>query len=289
MNKQMNLLIFPAPTDLTQLSQLVNPQVLAPIVSYKLQKALRFTPLAEVDTTLVGSPGNTITFPAFGYIGDAQDIVEGETIPYEKLTTTTKQATVKKAGIGVKVSDEAALSGYGDPIGEATSQIALSIANKVDNDLLTAAKTATQTVSVEPTVDGVQGILDMFDDEDAKAYVLVVNNKTAAKLRKSANTEKIGSDVGANALIEGTYADILGMQIVRSKKLGENEAIAFKVNDDKPVLKLVMKRGVQVESERDIDIKAYKLNGDEHYTAYVYDESKIVKVTFTTTTPPTTP
>lgn len=273
---------MPAPVDATQLAALVNPQVLAPIVSYELTKRIRFAPLAVIDDTLVGRPGDEITFPAYGYIGDAEDVAEGEAIPYGKLSTTTRKVKVKKAGRGVKITDEAALSGYGDPIGEGTQQLGLAIANKIDNDILESARAAVQKISVPATVEGLNTALDMFNDEDATAYVMFVSPLTASKLRKDANDQKIGSDVGANALISGTHSDILGTQIVRSKKLADTEGILIKIVDDNsPAFKLISKRGVQVESERDIDLKLYKVNADQHYAPYLYNESKVINVTFT--------
>jgi len=49
----------------TTMTQMINPEVLADMVNAALPKALRFTPLADVDTTLQGQPGNTLKFPAW--------------------------------------------------------------------------------------------------------------------------------------------------------------------------------------------------------------------------------
>ena len=109
---------------ITKLEKMINPQVLASMVDGELEFALKFTNLATVDKTLVGRPGNTISLPAYKMIGEATDVGEGEAIPVEALATEIQNVTVKKAGKGIRITDEAILSGYGDPLGQASKQLA---------------------------------------------------------------------------------------------------------------------------------------------------------------------
>lgn len=268
--------------EVTHLADLVNPEKLAPIVSYELLNNLVFTPIASVDSSLQGTPGNTITFPAYTYIGDAKDVAEGEAIPFDKIGTSTTKATVKKAAKGTEITDEAILSGYGDPIGESTKQLGQAIANKVDNDVLATAKTASQTVSFAATSDMVQSALTVFSkvgDSDDSPVIALMNPVDAAALRKAARKEGTGSELAQAALIKNTNFQVLGVQITETNKVVLGSAIFVKVNPAKPAIKLVMKRGVQVETDRDIVTKQTQMTADEHYTTFLYDPTKVVLTT----------
>ena len=58
----------------TTIQDLVNPQVMADMISAKITSKIVVTPFAKVDTTLQGVPGDTITVPQYSYIGDAVDV-----------------------------------------------------------------------------------------------------------------------------------------------------------------------------------------------------------------------
>ena len=113
-------------------------EILADMVEKKLHDLIRFAPLAEIDNTLVGQPGDTLTLPSYSYIGDAEVLAEGSSLTPVALTAGSVTVTVSKVARGVQLSDESLLSGYGDPMGQTVMQIATAIANKEDNDMLTA-------------------------------------------------------------------------------------------------------------------------------------------------------
>lgn len=272
----------------TKIEQLVNPEVMADMVSAKLPKMIKFTPLAYVERKLVGQPGNTVTVPKWEYSGDAKDIAEGEAIVPDQLTTAKSTMTIKKAGKGIEVTDEALLSGYGDPLGQAAHQIALAIANKVDNDLIVEAKKATQFVAEAPTTGAaLDKALAVFADEEDARYVAIINSEDAIALRADTAKEWIrGSEVGANIVISGTFGETHGVQIVRSNKVDKGKGFLVKVSatetDTDDVAKygafvLNLKRDVAVETDRDILKKTTVITGDEHYGAYLYDPTKVVK------------
>ena len=272
----------------TKIAQLVNPEVLADMVSAKLPKMIKFTPLAYVERELVGQPGNTVTVAKWVYSGDAKDITEGEAIVPDQLTTDKSTMTIKKAGKGVEVTDEALLSGYGDPLGQAAHQISLAIANKVDNDLVVEAKKATQYVDDAPvTGDALDKALAIFADEEDARYVALVNPEDAIALRKDTVKEWVrGSEIGANIVVSGTFGETHGVQIVRSKKVEKGKGFLVKVSavetDTDDVAKygafvINLKRDVAVETDRDILKKTTVITGDEHYGVYLYDPTKVVK------------
>ena len=272
----------------TKIAQLVNPEVIADMVSAKLPKMIKFTPLAYVERELVGQPGNTVTVAKWVYSGDAKDITEGEAIVPDQLTTDKSTMTIKKAGKGVEVTDEALLSGYGDPLGQATHQIALAIANKVDNDLVTEAAKATQYVDDAPTTGAaLDKALAVFEDEEDARYVALVNPQDAIALRADTVKEWVrGSEIGANIVVSGTFGETHGVQIVRSKKVTKGKGFLVKVSavetDTDDVAKygafvINLKRDVAVETDRDILKKTTVITGDEHYGVYLYDPTKVVK------------
>lgn len=261
----------------TMLQNMVDPQVLADMISAELENAIRFAPLARVDRTLEGRPGSTITVPKFKYIGDATDVEEGQEIDLELLETSTEDFTIKKAGKGVEITDEAVLSGYGDPIGEAGKQLLMAIANKVDNDVLTALDTTTleYTAGTAWNLDTISGAMDIFNDEDDEPMVLILNPKDASKLRKAVASDwERASDLGDNIIVNGTYGGVLGAQVVRSKKVTEGTGYLVKQG----ALAIYMKRNVEIEDDRDILRKTTVFTADQHYGAHLYDESKAIKI-----------
>ena len=179
---------------ITTVADLIDPEVMADMLSAKLPQKIKVIPYAKVDTTLSGQPGDTITVPKFAYIGDAEDVAEGVEAGTTKLTASTTQAKVKKAVKNVTITDEAVLSGYGDPVGEINKQIVKSIAAKVDNDGMEVLQKATlvydgsaDTISYS----GIVNAVDKFEEEDQLKKVMFVHPKQVTQLRLDADFKDI--------------------------------------------------------------------------------------------------
>lgn len=54
-----------ANSNTTMLADLLDPQVVADFIERKLIDNIRLSPLAKIDTTLVGRPGDEVTLPSY--------------------------------------------------------------------------------------------------------------------------------------------------------------------------------------------------------------------------------
>lgn len=338
----------------TKLGNLVDPQVMADMVSAKLPKKIKFSPIARIDTTLVGRPGSTIVVPKYAYIGDAEDVAEGVAMGTTVLTASTTEAKVKKAGKAIELTDESILSGYGDPMGTAVNQLAMSIGAKVDNDSYDALCTA--PISYDGTganisYSAVVSANSKFDDEsdDSLTKILFINPAQEATLLND-DDFKSNDKYPLNVIMNGTIGSIAGAHVVKSKKVklvkyelddasgtinvtdaetaedsthvhldtalahtlkpkdkeikvgSKLKAVATAyyacpivivsvqdpnededadgVSEEESALTIYMKRNAEVEHDRDILSKTTVISIDEHYTAVLSNESKVVLAKF---------
>lgn len=337
---------------MTKLKDLVDPQVMADMVSAKLPKKIKFTPIARIDTTLEGRPGSTITVPKYAYIGDAEDVAEGVAMGTTVLTASTTEAKVKKAGKAVELTDESVLSGYGDPVGTAVNQLTMSIAAKVDNDGYDALCGASLTYDGTATEISYRGVVSAnakFEDEsDASLTKIIFIHPNQEATLLNDDDFKSNDKYPLNVIMSGTIGSIAGAQVVKSKKVklikyelddatgtvtivadettedatnihldtaisqvldktglkvgsklkavavpyyacpivivsteDPNEvADADGVSEEDAALTIYMKRDVEIESDRDILAKTTVISADEHYTAVLSNESKVVLAKF---------
>lgn len=278
--------------DLTKKTTLVNgdvfdPEVVSDMINAKVSAKAAMTGYIKVDNTLEGVPGSTVTVPRWGYIGAADDYEEGQPIDTSKMAFTTAQYGIKKIGKGVMLTDEAQLSGYGNPTGTATNQIALSIEEKLDNDrlevLYESKNVCDQSASVIKYASIVEGV-DMFAEEEDSRKVILIHSKQKTQLRKDADfiaNDKLGADI----LVSGAIGRVAGCDVVVSNKVKCEEGVYFnpiikldettETEDEIPAVTYFLKRGNLVEHRREPGV------GDEivctaHGMPALTNEAKVV-------------
>ena len=278
----------------TMIADLINPQVMADMISAKIESKIVVAPFAKIDRTLVGIPGNTITVPQYAYIGDAEDIAEGIAAETVKLSTTTTDVTVKKAMKAVELTDEAILSGYGNPVGETNNQLAKALASKVDVDAMAALQGAQLTYDGSASIIKYAGIveaIDVFEEEINTEKAIFVHPKQVTQLRKDGDFISATTYPG-HTMVSGEIGMIANCRVVPSKKVPLDEGGVnylcpiVKLNndaeteDDAPALTIYMKRDVNVETDRVSLARKTDISADEHYAVALSNTAKVVLAKF---------
>ena len=266
----------------TYLTNLFNPQVVADVLTTKLTNKMVFGPLAKIDRTLQGRAGNTVTMPYYSYISAATSVSEGYDIPLRRLTQTTTSVTIVKYGVAVQLTDEAVLSGYGDPVGEAASQIALAIDDAMDDAILAKMaaltgdarvyETANSTTALTP--DDIPKALAKFGEDVEGEKALLVTPDFYAKL---VGTNWIpASEIAADIRIRGAVGMAYGCQVIITNRLVTSGDLYIV----KPgSIAVFTKRDAMVETDRDILNQSTVLAGSILAVPYLLNPTGIVKMT----------
>lgn len=257
----------------TKAVDLLNPEVLAQEVAGQLEKAIRFTPYATTDNTLVGTPGNTITRPKYAYIGAAEDLTEGVAMDTAKLSMTTTQVTVKETGKAVEITETAIITNVDGTVGEASRQIALAIADKIEIDYLTSLGTSLLKTALTPTsASNILKAIDVLDSEDDQELVLFINPKDYSKLVESLFTA--GGAVAQTALTTGQVAQVVGVKaIVRTKRVDEGKGFLQVFG----AVEIIKKKDVAIATDTDILARTVVLAGNTHYSTNLKNDNGVVK------------
>lgn len=276
----------------TKLANIINPQVMQDMVSAGLPKALKFTQFAAVNEELKGVPGDTVTIPAWAYIGAAEDVAEGAEVTTATMSASTKTVQIKTAGKAITLTDKAVNSGLGDPVGQATYQLSLSMADKIDNDVLVALGTTTlvATDTKQISYKGIVAAIDKLNEETTTEKVLFVAPSQVTVLRQDDSfiaKDKYGNDV----MMNGEIGMIAGCRVVPSRRIDDSKAnidnfivcLTPEVEDGTPALPAVTiytKAEAMLETERHAKALSTDIVVSAHYAVGLTNESKVVKATF---------
>lgn len=286
----------------TKLKDIINPEVMANMIEAKIEAQCKITPYARVNTDLQGVPGDTLTVPSWNYIGDAEDF-DPETasdtnaeMDVTKLTASTTKFTVKCAGKSVGILQTAINSGLGDPVGQANLQLAKSIVNKIDNDVMDAAYTCSNTY--EPGAEiGYAGIVDAVakfeDEEDGVDKVLFIHPNQEATLLK--DPDFLSADkFTAGVAVNGAIGKIAGCWVKKSLKI-QDDGTAWKnviiktepdsseteyTEDELPALTIFLKKDTQVDHEWFPKKQRHDITAAKYYGVALTNAAKVIIAKF---------
>ena len=272
----------------SQVSDLLTPEVLGAYIDLKVMDAIKLTPFLDVDRTLEGRSGDTVTLPVYSYIGAAEDYAEGEEIELRKIEADVVDVTIKKIGVGIELTDEAIMVHHGDIVNEAGKQLLQSIAEKIEIDCFetlrngAALETKRGKITKMPQINSAkytgeftkEAILDAqlaFGEDLEGQQVLFVNPAEFNKLRKDADFVHI--EAGAR-IVSGHYGRVYGVDIIVSNRVEEGEAFLMKPG----ALGMMMKRQCRCEQDRNILNLTNQYTAHEFYLTYIKHADRVVRI-----------
>lgn len=280
------------------------PKVWQDHIQAFFRRKLVYGALALQDDTLKAQPGDTVNFPFFKKIGDAEEPAEDQGLQVDNLSDDSFSATVKEVGKAVGVKRAALIKSATSQernFKEAQEQIARVHAEKVDRDLLVEIQTASVQGFLAAGAGDVMTIRTLnlgrikgFGDKHSESvatfmhslqFLDMMNDSTAGFLKADANDPLIK--------VAGFEGRILGMAIITADSIpkrvgqigGKDAYDAFIIKNN--AYGILTKVDMEVDSDFDILHREWVFAGTQWYAVKNFhakiasDDLKINKISTT--------
>lgn len=262
------------------------PEVFADLAQASFAGKVRVlgSPAVVEDNTLVGQPGETISFPKWDTLTDLADLTTGVAMAVATMGQTDSSATIKEAGKAVAINDRdklTILGGEGGSESEAVRQFGVLAARKVDGDLITEAVAnaghalapGAVALSWSVLVDHFAQYGDDFEPEDFAG--IYINSAQMASIFKDANFLE-AAKVGDNSIVRRGVIGLLGgIPVQITNRVAAGTVLTLKNN----ALGALYKRRPIVETDRDVLKRQDIVTTNVHYAVKALDAARIGKVT----------
>lgn len=225
-----------------------------------------------VDDSLAATAGMTKTINVYTYSGTAEELAAGEGNSNRgSISYVGTDYTVKRVQQAFDYTDDDFYKDNTivDNMLKGANQV---MVNKMTEDFITECEKATlthtfDTFGYDAVVDGISTL----NLEDESNVFLIIPNEWKAGLRKDEDykTARMGEVV-----YTGQVGTICGIPVIATKGV-ENEAFVA----TKEAVKLLMKKDIEVEQDRDIDTKVNSIVLSTYYICALADATKICKLT----------
>ncbi len=270
---------------------LVKPDIYAELVREKFEGKVKVANLADnlgyLKNTTVGE---TVTFPKWKTISDAEDVTKGTAVGVESLEQEVSTATIKMvAPKGVRVFDIDNMTALGNAIEEAASQQATVIARKLDTDLIEEALTSplkSATANAKQIYE--QEMMDALglygDERDVEEFAGIVINSlllpSFIEMPSFTSVEKTYTKEGNGIISGGLVGYFLGIPVYLANHgtydSVAQECVTFIIK--KHSLGFMPKKDIAVESQRPSGLFATDIFSNMVYAVKLIADDGVVVV-----------
>lgn len=272
---------------------IIIPEIYTSMLTEKIAGKVRISNFA-VDLGTLGDfsqEGDSITFPQFSALSEAEILARGADIPVEELKQTSTKKSVKHYAKGVSILDVDALEGKGNFLENAIDQQADLFARSRDkectNDILANAILKGATVDAKAmTETELINALNLFGDsqDDDSFDAIVINSLTLPSFYAMdgfVNSTKTYANDGNGKIVNGVVGHYRTIPVILSNvntyDSAKAECVSFILKKG-ALGRKDKKKGVETEVDRVAKAKRTDIYSDEMFVIGLINKTGVAIV-----------